>query len=67
MNFISKAKSLLTGAVNKHGDQVGGGVDRAAGVADAKTDGRYGGQIDAGADKTKDTLDGLDGQNDDIT
>ena len=42
------------------------GVDKAGDFADDKTGGKYGEQIDQGAEKAKDGLDGLDGQDDDI-
>ena len=66
MGFLDKAKQMLTGKVDEHGDQIAQGIDKAADVADEKTGGRYTDKIDTGAEKAKDSLDSLDGKNDDI-
>ena len=66
MGFLDKAKNALRGGVDKHGDQAGEGIDKAAAVADDKTGGKHTSQIDQGADKAKDALDNLDGKDDDI-
>lgn len=52
--------------VDQHGDKVGDGLDKAGDFADEKTGGAHSEQIDGGVSKTKDALDGLDGQKDDI-
>jgi hypothetical protein len=65
MSFIDKAKDALEKAVDSQGDKIADGLDKAADLADAKTGGMFSGQIDQGADKAKDALDGLDGQDDD--
>jgi hypothetical protein len=66
MGFLDKAKQMLTGKVDEHGDQIAGGIDKAADVADEKTGGKYTDKIDTGAEKAKDGFDSLDGKNDDI-
>ena len=67
MGFLDMFRKKSTKVVDDQGKTVGTGVDKAADVADAKTGGKYSGQIDTGADKAKDTLDSLDGKNDDIS
>ena len=62
-NIKDKAQDLVDG----QGDKVGEGLDKAADFVDDKTGGKYSDQIDQGADKAKDALDGLDGQDDDIS
>ncbi|WP_343230801.1 antitoxin [Yinghuangia seranimata] len=47
-----------------HGDKASQAVDKAADVVDEKTGGKYGDQIDAGAEKAKDVL-GIDDTPDD--
>ena len=66
MSLFDKLRRKGTSAVDEHGDKMGQGIDKAADVADDKTGGRYGDQIDAGGEKAKDTLDNLDGKDDDI-
>ena len=67
MGFLDRFRRKATDVVDDHGQKIGDGVDKAADVADDKTGGKYSQQIDSGADKTMDTLDSLDGKNDDIT
>lgn len=64
--LLSKFKGETTTAVDDHGEKIGSGIDKAAGVADEKTGGKHSEHIDTGADKAKDTLDSLDGKDDDI-
>ena len=66
MGFLDKLKGKATEAVDKHGDKVGDGVDKAKGFIDDRTGGKLGTKGDQGAEKVKDALDGLDGKNDDI-
>lgn len=54
-DWFKKAKD--TAVDNK--DTVTEGIDKAADVADDKTGGKYSEQIDAGADKAKEVVDGL--------
>ena len=66
MGFLDDAKDKISDLVDKHGDQVADGVDKAAHFADEKTGGKYTDKIESGAAKAKDALDSLDGKNDDI-
>jgi hypothetical protein len=66
MGFLDKLRGKATEAVDKHGDQIAGGLDKAADMADKKTGGKHTGKIDSGVDKAKDALDKLDGKDDDI-
>ncbi|MBB6627187.1 antitoxin [Nocardioides sp. KIGAM211] len=66
MSFFDKAKKAVSGAVDKHGDKIAGGIDKAAAAADKKTGGKHSGQLATGAQKAKEALDKLDGKNDDI-
>jgi hypothetical protein len=66
VGFFDKAKGKLTTAVDKHGDKIAGGIDKAADAANKKTGRKHGAKIDTGAAKAKDALDRLDGKNDDI-
>jgi MT0933-like antitoxin protein len=55
MGFMDKAKGMLKGNQEKVKD----GIDKAADVADDKTDGKYSEHIDTGAEKAKDVVDDL--------
>ncbi len=66
MGFLDKLKKQAGDAVDKHGDQIAKGLDKAAEVTDAKTKGKHTGQIDKGVSAAKSALDKLDGKNDDI-
>jgi len=66
MGFLDKLKSKATEAVDKHGDQIAGGLDKAAGMVDKRTKGKYSDTIRTGNQKAKDALDKLDDKNDDI-
>ncbi|MFL6172667.1 MAG: antitoxin [Marmoricola sp.] len=66
MGFLSDAKAKLTKAVDSNGDKIAGGLDKAGQLVDKKTGGKYSDKIKTGVDKAKDSLDGLDGKNDDI-
>ena len=66
MGFLDKLKSKATEAVDKHGDQIAGGLDKAAGMVDKRTKGKYSDKIKTGNQKAKDALDKLDNKNDDI-
>ena len=65
-NAFGKSKAKLTDAVDKHGDKVASGIDKAAELLDDKTGGKHAAKIATGAEKAKDGLDKLDGKNDDI-
>jgi hypothetical protein len=66
MGFLDKLRGKASGAVDKHGDKIADGIDKAADVADRKTGGKHTAKIDSGAEKAKDALDKLDGKDDDI-
>lgn len=66
MGFLSDAKAKLTKAVDSQGDKIAGGLEKAGELVDKKTKGKYSDKIQTGVDKAKNTLDGLDGKNDDI-
>ena len=64
--LLSKFKGKTETTVDDHGEKIGSEIDKGADVADQKTGGKYSEPIDTGADKSKDTLDSLDGKDDDI-
>jgi len=66
MSFKDKAKGKLSAAVDKHGDKIAKGIDKAAAVADKKTGGKHHDKITKATGKGKDALDKLDGKNDDL-
>ena len=63
---LDKVKKQAEAAVDKHGDKISKGLDKAANVVDSKTKGKHHGQIDKGVTAAKNALDKLDGKNDDI-
>jgi len=66
MSFFDKARKGLSDAVDKHGDQIGEGIDKAAATIDDRTGGKHAGKLAEGAERAKDALDRLDGRDDDI-
>ena len=66
MGFLDKLKGKAKTAVDQHGEQIAGGIDKAASMADKKTKGKYSDKIGSGTAKAKDALDKLDGKDDDI-
>lgn len=54
-DFVDKAKDLAS----DNADKVKDGIDKGADFADEKTGGKFSGQIDTGAEKAKDVVDGL--------
>jgi hypothetical protein len=63
MGLTDKAKGLLDGGADKakdavvqHEDKIVAGIDKAAGVADSTTKGKYSDKIGTGADKAKDAV-----------
>lgn len=58
MGFSDWFRKTKDTAVDNN-DTVNEGVDKAADVADDKTEGKYSEHIDTGADKAKDVVDGL--------
>ena len=65
-SLVGKAKAGLTGLVDKHGDKVAGGIDKAAGALNRKTKGKHADKIQRGSAAAKNALDNLDRKNDDI-
>ncbi|MFL6061029.1 MAG: antitoxin [Marmoricola sp.] len=66
MGFLDDAKDKLEKAVDSQGEKIGEGLDKAGDLIEQRTGGKFDDKIDAGVDKAKDALDGLDGQDDDI-
>lgn len=66
MGFLDKAKAQVTRAVDRHGDKIAEGVDKAAEAIDEKTGRKHSDKIAKGRTQAKDALDRLDGKNDDI-
>ena len=66
MGIFDKLKKQAGDVVDKHGDQIAKGIDKAAELADSKTKGKHGEQIAKGAAGAKSALDKLDSKNDDI-
>ncbi|WP_171162806.1 antitoxin [Streptomyces sp. I05A-00742] len=53
---LGPVKDKVGGLVQQHGDKIGQGLDKAARVVDAKTDGKYSSQIRTGTGKAKEAL-----------
>jgi hypothetical protein len=66
MSFFDKARKAVGDAVDKHGDKIADGIDKAAQTIDDKTGGKHADKLATGAEKAKDALDKLDGKDDDI-
>jgi hypothetical protein len=66
MGFLDKIKGQARSAVDRHGDSIATGVDKAADAIDKKTGGKHPDHIVKGRTQAKDALDKLDGKNDDI-
>ena len=66
MGFLDKVKAKATEAVDKHGDKVTGGLDKAGEFVDKKTGGKHHDKIAKAKTTAANALDKLDGKNDDI-
>ena len=66
MGFLDKIKGQAKDAVDKHGDRIATGVDKAAETIDKKTGGKHHDKIRKAQGQAKVQLDKLDGKNDDI-
>jgi hypothetical protein len=66
MGFLDKIKAQAKDAVDKHGDKIATGVDKAGEAIDKKTGGKHHDNIVKGSTQVKDALDKLGGKNDDI-
>lgn len=64
--MFDKLRKKAETAVDRHGDKIGQGIDKAAGTASQKSGGKHDDKITKGATSAKDALDKLDGRNDDI-
>lgn len=53
MGFMDKVKGML----GQHSDKVSKGIDKAAGMADSKTKGKYSSHIRTGTQKAKEQAD----------
>ncbi|GAA2487245.1 antitoxin [Terrabacter carboxydivorans] len=67
MSVFDNMKDQVSKQVDEHGEQVGQGVDKAGDLLDERTGGQYADRVDQGQDALKNGLDGLDGQDDDIS
>ena len=61
-----KAKGAAEKAVDKSGEKFGDAIEKGIDYVDAKSQHKHIDKLDAAGEKLKDTLDGLDGKNDDI-
>ena len=66
MGFLDDAKKKLGNAVDKHGDKISDGLDKAGNAVDEKTGGKHRAKIQTGVAKAKGALDDLDGKRDDF-
>jgi hypothetical protein len=66
MGFLDKLRGKATEAVDKHGDKIAQGIDKAAEAVDTKTGGKHHDKVAKGRQSAKDALDKLDGKDDDI-
>jgi hypothetical protein len=66
MGFLDKFKKKATEAVDKHGDTIASGLDKAGAFVDKKTGGKHHDKIEAAKSKAESALEKLDGKDDDI-
>jgi hypothetical protein len=62
MGFLDKLKGMMgkgMEAAADHEDKIDDGIDKVAEVVNDKTDGKYSDQIDSGAEKAKDFVEGM--------
>ena len=67
MSMFDNIKDKVTELVDQQGDKIGEGVEQAGDFVDEKTGGQYAEKVDQGQEGIKNALDGLDGQDDDIS
>jgi len=67
MSMFDNIKDKVTDLVDQQGDAITDGVEKAGDFIDDKTGGQYAGQVDQGQEGLKNALDGLDGQDDDLS
>jgi hypothetical protein len=66
MGFMDSLKGMFskgTEMAAEHEDKIQDGIDKVADMADDKTGGKYSDQIDSGAEKAKEVVEGLDDKN----
>lgn len=61
MGMFDRLKDKAAEMIGEHGDKAEEGVDKAAEFVDDKTGGKYSDQIDTGAEKAKDMMGNLGG------
>jgi len=61
MSFLDMARAAVGDAVDKHGDKIAVGLDKAATLADQKTGGKHSAMIAQGTARAKDALGRLGG------
>lgn len=66
MGFLDKAKAKAADAVDKHGDKINQGLDKAGDMADQRTQGKHTDKIAGAKANAADALDNLDGKRDDL-
>jgi len=59
MGFLDDAEDKAADLIGQNQDKVDDAVDKIADLADEKTGGKFGDQIDKGADMAKEQLDNL--------
>lgn len=64
MGFMDKFKKKAGDLAEEHGDTVDDTIDKGADLLDEKTGGEYSDQIDTGAEKAKDFVEGLSDEDD---
>ena len=62
MSILDDIKAKVAGLVEGNSDKVTDGLDKAKGLAEEKTGGHFGEQIEGGIQKAKDALGGLGGK-----
>lgn len=64
MSFFDKFKKQAGDVVDKHGEKITKGLDKAAHTVDERTGGKHKDKIDKGVNKAKEGLDKLDNKGD---
>ncbi|HEY6740924.1 MAG TPA: antitoxin [Lapillicoccus sp.] len=64
MSAFDNMKNQGEDFLEQHGDQAGAGIDKAGDAIDERTGGEHSEQIDQGAQRAKDALGNLGGQDD---
>lgn len=65
MGFMDSIKGMMGKGKDlaaEHEDAIQDGIDKAADMADDKTGGKYSDHIETGAEKAKEVVEGLDGE-----